>query len=157
MDEAVVFLRRPLGAAHPAPHPAWPDGFALFGLAEGEAAEAHALLLSTIGPTPTLLADPADWWGKTVADPEFSPDLCLVVRTASREMAGFALCWHGGFIEHLAIRPDLQGHGLGEHLLRAALLLLEEKGAGFARLRLPVSQREADFAATLERLGFTDE
>jgi ribosomal protein S18 acetylase RimI-like enzyme len=156
MDEA-LFLRRPLGPAHPAPHPAWPDGFALFPMAEGEHQIIHALLLAAYGDAGTYLPDADDWWAKTRLDAEFSSDLCLVVRDADRRAVAFGMAFTGGFINDLAVHADYRGQGLGEHLLRALLRALEDKGAALARLRCNAADDVGHRRATAERLGFQQE
>ncbi|MGV3649891.1 MAG: GNAT family N-acetyltransferase [Devosia sp.] len=157
MADEAVFLRRPLLAAHPAPFPAWPDGFALFGLAEGEEEAIHTLLRAAYGEASTLLADPADWWGQVSTDAEFSQDLCLVVRDADRKPVGFAFCWTGGFINDIAVAQSVRGKGLGENLLRASLKALERVGAPHARLRCQAEPEDGPLRSAAARVGFAVE
>ena len=157
MADEAVFLRRALSTAQPAPYPAWPDGFALFGLAEGEEPTIHALLRAAHGETSTHLADPADWWAQITRDPEFSRDLCLVVRDATRAPVGFALCWSGGFIAEIAVEHGVRGKGLGENLLRACLKALERLGAPHARLRCQAEPEDGPLRSAAARLGFVVE
>lgn len=157
MADEAVFLRRALSPAQPSPYPAWPDGFALFGLAEGEEDAVHALLRAAYGEASTLLSNPADWWGQVTSDAEFSRDLCLLVRDADRKPVAFAFCWTGGFINDIAVRQSVRGKGLGENLLRACLKGLERVGAPHARLRCQAEPENGPLRSAAARLGFVME
>ncbi len=81
----------------------------------------------------------------------------MLVSEADRRLAGF-LClmrWPQatGFIDDVAVRPDLQRRGLGEAMVRWALAWFHEQGMRRARLEVLLDNGSA--IALYRKLGFT--
>jgi ribosomal protein S18 acetylase RimI-like enzyme len=84
----------------------------------------------------------------------FQPDLFFVAEirgeVAGSVMAGYE--GHRGQINYLAVRPDLQGSGLGRELMEFAEQRLRELGA--PKINLQVRARNRAVVAFYEALGY---
>ncbi|MBT2501811.1 mycothiol synthase [Curtobacterium sp. ISL-83] len=149
-------LRAPIATV--APDPAAPDGYALSSFRAGDPAdEADWLALNAAAfahhpeqgrmTLEDLRAREADAW--------FSGDDLLLLRDAAGDLAGS--CWlkvEDGIGEFyaVAVRPDLQGHGLGGVLMRAGAARLAGRGLSAAALYVEGDNEPA--LALYRRSGF---
>jgi len=128
-----VALVRPAGA--PLAAPAGPDGFTIRPLAgESEVAAYTALHQAAFG-SPNMTAA---WRARTLQQPEYRPDLDLVVVAPDGRLAAFCLCWLAprrpaghpvGQVEPLGVHPDFRRQGLGRAVLLEGLRRLQAHGA----------------------------
>ncbi len=66
-------------------------------------------------------------------------------------MAGYE--GHRGWINYLAVRPDLQGRGLGRRIMAAAETLLKQ--AGCPKINLQIRETNAGVVRFYERIGYS--
>ena len=66
-------------------------------------------------------------------------------------MAGYE--GHRGWINYLAMRPDLQGRGLGRRIGAAAETLLKQ--AGCPKINLQIRETNAEVIRLYERIGYS--
>ena len=133
-------MTRPLAA--PLPEPRLPAGFTVRSVAGEEEVEAHVALhreaFDSANPTAAQRLS-------VMRDPEYHPDLDLVVVAPDGTLAGFCLCFIGreenarlgrseGWVEVLGTRPAYRTLGLGRALLLAGLRRLQASGIAVAVL-----------------------
>ena len=73
-----------------------------------------------------VAADYEEWFRSFTTDPEFDPSLCILA-FAEHELAGVVLCWSSSFVKDLCVAERWRNRGLGEALLRAAMLLFADR------------------------------
>jgi Acetyltransferases len=87
----------------------------------------------------------------------FQPDLFLVAvldgRVVGTVMVGYE--GHRGWINYLAVAPDLQGGGIGRRLMERAEEML--RALGCPKINLQVRRTNAQVVAFYERLGFKED
>jgi len=87
----------------------------------------------------------------------FQPDLLLVGtlddQLVATVMAGYE--GHRGWINYLAVAPEMQRHGIGRQMMDAAEAALRQLGCPKVNLQVRSSNR--DVIAFYERLGFVVE
>lgn len=130
----------------------WPPGVSLAPFSATLAPKAHALLLEGYAEgAGTVPADFDSWWAVTRHDPEFDASLCFCAVDGDR-LVGFALCWTSGFVKDIAVAADARGQGIGEALLRTALLAFKERGLSEVALKVHADNMAA--RRLYARLGF---
>ncbi|HEV2457455.1 MAG TPA: GNAT family N-acetyltransferase, partial [Ktedonobacterales bacterium] len=113
----LMHLRRPLDV--PFSEPRVPDGFTSRPLAGvADAAACAALQRAAFASANMTTA----WRLRTLAMPEYLPELDLVTVAPDGRHAAFCLCWlhsatHEAQVEPIAVHPDFQRLGLGHALL----------------------------------------
>lgn len=135
MDDVLVLSKR---LSDPDPDPApWPHGLALRPFGPSNAPGARALLNAAYARGGGDVAPFGPWWEALLADPEYDPDLCLVLEdTARSAVVGFAHCWTSAFVKDLAVDEALRGRGLGRGLMLRAFRLFRERGVAEVRLKV---------------------
>lgn len=85
---------------------------------------------------------------------QVNPEWFLVAEDASGVVATVVVGYEGhrGWINYLAVKPDLQRSGVGRQLMDAAEKLL--RAAGCPKINLQVRRSNAEAIAFYERLGF---
>jgi mycothiol synthase len=141
-----LVMRIDLGA--PPPAPAWPGGITAAPFRPGaDDADVDACVEEAFSHA---WSNQAEWRARKVADPRFDPALWIVAR-AGAEVCGVALCTDGehgvGYVNALAVRARSRRQGLGEALLRAAMVEFWDRGR--RRVGLGV---DSDNAAGVTRL-----
>ncbi len=150
-------LRAPVPTA--APDPAVPDGWSLAAFRTGDPDDERAWLTlnaAAFAHHPEQGRMTLEDLRAREADPWFSGDDLLLLRDASGELA--ASCWlkvEDGIGEFyaVAVRPDLQGRGLGGVLMRAGWGRLVGRGLDAAALYVEGDNEPA--LALYRRSGFT--
>jgi mycothiol synthase len=126
---SLVHLRRPLDV--PLPNPRMPEGFTLRPLAGADEAAACAALQRAAFASANMTTE---WRLRTLAVPEYLPELDLVAVAPDGRLAAFCLCWlhaaaHEAQVEPMAVHPDFQQLGLGHALLYEAFRRMRTLGA----------------------------
>lgn len=165
--KAVAAARAKTGAAA-----ASAPGIAITPMVIGEYDEVHALWLSCPGMGLNDVDDSRDGIARLLAR---NPETCLVARTpetrsasgagcagrdgrpgsGSGAIAGVILAGTDGrraYIYHTAVRPELQGRGIGRALVGAELAALRR--LGISKVALVAFKRNAPGNAFWERMGF---
>jgi ribosomal protein S18 acetylase RimI-like enzyme len=88
-----------------------------------------------------------------VAEPEPEPEPRTVASVVAAGMAGFD--GHRGWVNYLAVRPDLQGSGLGRTLMAEFERLLTDLGC--PKLNLQVRAGNEQVLGFYASLGYTDD
>ena len=126
-------MRRNLSEAVPAI--TWPTGLQLTRYHPERAAAVHHLMelgyLEGGGRVTTLEL----WQRQFESDPEYDPDLCLIVLDADGVVA-VCQCWTSAYIRNLVVHPRAQRQGLGRALLLQAFHAFKLRGEGFVDLRV---------------------
>ncbi|MFJ4219704.1 mycothiol synthase [Curtobacterium luteum] len=150
-------LRAPIPTA--APDPAVPDGFSLAAFRAGDPEDEAAWLelnAAAFAHHPEQGRMTLEDLRAREADPWFSGDDLLLLRDASGRLA--ASCWlkvedGTGEFYAVAVRPDLQGRGLGGVLMRSGWGRLVGRGLTAAALYVEGDNEPA--LALYRRSGFT--
>jgi ribosomal protein S18 acetylase RimI-like enzyme len=132
--------------------PVWPAGLVTTEWRDGAARRVHRLLRNAYSAGGGDVAAYDTWFRNFTSDPEFDGSLCILAWSGN-ELAGAALCWSSAFVKDLCVAECYRRRGLGEALLRAAMILVRERGA--ARLALKVDADNPSGAVRLyRRCGF---
>ncbi len=132
-DWSQVFMAR--SAAEPVPPAVLPEGFVVRPLAGLSEVEAYAELHRAAFGSPNMTAA---WRARTLEQPEYLPDLDLVIAAPDGQLVAFCVGWldhHApggavlGQVEPLGVHPDFQGQGLGRAVLLEGLRRLQAHGA----------------------------
>jgi ribosomal protein S18 acetylase RimI-like enzyme len=85
---------------------------------------------------------------------QVQPELFLVGEVEGRVVASVMAGYEGrrGWLNLLAVAPDLQGQGLGRQIVEAAETLLRERGCPKVNLQVRATNQEV--IAFYERLGY---
>ncbi len=143
-----VLLRRPGGL--PLPHPSLPPGFKIRPLAGADKVDAYVELHQAVFGSKNMT--PA-WRARTLARPEYRPDLDLVAVAPDGRLAAFCICWLtrgpggevSGQVEPLGVHADFRGQGLGRSILVEGLRGLQVHGAASVVVETD-NYRDAAFA-----------
>ncbi len=128
----VLFQRAATGLAE---QPALPPGFRIRPLGGEAEVEAYAALHRAVFQSENMTVG---WRRRTLAHPDYLPQLDLVLEDPAGQLAGFCVGWFcprgpqglpAGQIEPMGVRADLRGRGLGKALLAACLARLAGLGA----------------------------
>lgn len=143
-----VLLRRD-GRA-PLPQTALPPGFTIRPLAGAGEVDAYVELHQAVFGSKNMTAA---WRARTLARPEYLPDLDLVAVAPDGRLAAFCICWLNpgpagaatGQVEPLGVHADFRRLGLGRAILAAGLRRLGEHGAASVAVETD-NYRDAAFA-----------
>lgn len=139
--------------ASPLPSPL-PTGWSIRPLAGSDEVEAYvALHRAAFGSTNMTVP----WRRRTLAMPEYIPDLDLVIAAPDGRLAAFCICWlhpdgSTGQIEPLGVHPDFQQLGLGRAVLLEGLRCLRDHGATTALVEAYANNDSARYL--YESVGF---
>jgi len=148
-DWSQVFMERP--AAEPVPPAVLPEGFTVRPLAGPSEVAAYAELHRAAFGSANMTAA---WRARTLVQPEYLPDLDLVVAAPDGRLAAFCVGWLDrqgpdgtvlGQVEPLGVHPDFQGQGLGRAVLLESLRRMQEHGATLLTVETD-TYRDAAFA-----------
>jgi len=114
-----------------APSPAWPETLKSGRLSAENAASVYELLL--FGDA--HMADFSTWWRAFQQDPEYDPQLCLIVED-HQGIVAVAQCWTSAFVRHLAVHPRARRQGIGRLLLQRAFALFVLRNEGWLDLNV---------------------
>ena len=110
-----------------------PPGFNLRPLAGESEVAAYVDLQRLVFGTENMTVD---WRSRTLRQPQYLPDLDLVIEAPDGRLAAFCIAWldlqrtpPAGQIEPLGVHPDYQRLGLGSAILSEALCRLQQHGA----------------------------
>ncbi len=92
------------------------------------------------------------WWQKVSNDAEFDPALCFLAFDGDGRLVGAALCWTGGYLKDLAVRPEARRRGLAEALLRQVFGTFRARGAAHVDLKTDLVKNR-DAVRLYERMG----
>lgn len=135
-------LRLVRDLSEPLPAPSLPEGFKFRSLGGVEEAPAAVNLhRAAFGTTYLTVEDRLVW----MRDPDYEPELDLVVEAPNGHLAGYAYCIihpaetsangrQEGMTDPVAVHPDYQGRGLARSLLLEGMRRLKERGAQLAVL-----------------------
>jgi len=127
--------------------PAWPAGVLTTQWHDAAAPAVHGLLCRAYRRGGGEVdQDYTKWMSAFTTDPEFDPSACILA-WSGRELAGVALCWSSAFVKDLCVSESQRGRGLGEALVRAAMVLFANRGARVLSLKV-----EADNPSGAPRL-----
>jgi ribosomal protein S18 acetylase RimI-like enzyme len=116
--------------------PAWPRGVLASQWQDAAAPVVHELLCSAYRPGGGEVDQDCTRWVKTfTADAEFDPSACFLA-WSGRELAGVALCWSSAFVKDVCVSESHRRRGLGEALVRAAMVLFATRGAAALGLKV---------------------
>jgi ribosomal protein S18 acetylase RimI-like enzyme len=110
------------------------DGFHLRPLQGESEVEAYVELHQTVFETRNMTLE---WRSRTLQQPEYIPDLDLVLVAPNGQLAAFCVCWLAkgpngelsGQIEPLGVHPGFRRLGLGQAILSEGLRRLRSRGA----------------------------
>jgi ribosomal protein S18 acetylase RimI-like enzyme len=128
-----VLFRR--DAHLPPAYPPLPAGFRIRPLDGRAEVEAYVALHRAVFQSESMTSE---WRQRTLAHPEYLPNLDLVLTDPESRLAGFCIGWFTadgpnqqpcGQIEPIGVREDLRGQGLGRALLSECLAQLAAAGA----------------------------
>jgi ribosomal protein S18 acetylase RimI-like enzyme len=115
--------------------PPLPAGFQIRPLNGHAEVEAYVALHRAVFQSESMTNQ---WRQRTLAHPEYQPQLDLVLSDADGLLAGFCIAWltldgpdhqPAGQIEPMGVREDIRGRGLGRALIGACLVQLAAAGA----------------------------
>ena len=143
-----VLLRRPDGL--PLPAATLPPGFTIRPLAGADEVDAYVDLHQAVFGSKNMTGA---WRARTLARPEYRPDLDLVAVAPDGRLAAFCICWLNrrpggevsGQVEPLGVHADFRRQGLGRTILVAGLRRLQEHGAASVAVETD-NYRDAAFA-----------
>src|SRR5262245_48328243 len=116
--------------------PAWPTGVLATQWQDAAAPAVHGLLCSAYRRGGGEVdQDYMKWMNEFTADPEFDPSTCILAWSGP-ELAGVALCWSSAFVKDLCVSESRRGRGLGEALVRTAMVLFANRGAPALSLKV---------------------
>jgi ribosomal protein S18 acetylase RimI-like enzyme len=116
--------------------PVWPAGVTTTTWQGSAEPAVHRLLQSAYSRGGGEVAeDYAKWLREFTADTEFDPSSCILA-WAGPELAGAALCWSSAFLKDLCVAEWHRGQGLGEALVRAAMIVFADRGAPALALKV---------------------
>jgi ribosomal protein S18 acetylase RimI-like enzyme len=116
--------------------PRWPAGVVTTEWQDAAAPAVHGLLCSAYRRGGGKVdQDCTRWMNEFTTDPEFDPSACILAWTG-RELAGVALCWSSAFVKDMCVSESQRGRGLGEALVRAAMVLFANRGAPVLSLKV---------------------
>jgi mycothiol synthase len=126
---SVLHMARPL--ADVIPEPKLPDGFVMRGLNGEREVEPYVRLHRLAFGSNNMTAG---WRRRTLAAPEYVPELDIVAAGPDQQLRAFCVCWlspatRQGQIEPLGVHPECQGLGLGRAVLLEGLWRLQAHGA----------------------------
>lgn len=128
-----VWLRRPAGL--PVKEYRIPAGFTIRSLAGEAEVEAYVELHQTVFGTKNMTAA---WRSRSLRQPEYRPDLDVVVQAPDGRLAAFCIGWLNrtegqpvsGQVEPLGCRAEFRRYALGRVALAEVLRRLQAAGAG---------------------------
>lgn len=118
----------------PVPPFTLPAGFTVRPLAGEAEVEAYVALHRIVFGSPNMTVA---WRTRTLQQPDYLPELDLVVEAPDGQIVAFCICWftdrgpgHAptGQVEPLGVHPDYQKQGLGNAVLREGLRRLQSRG-----------------------------
>ncbi len=118
----------------PVPEAAVPEGFTVRPLRGQAEVAAYVELHRTVFGSPNMTVE---WRARTLQQPEYAPELDLVVEAPNGQPAAFCICWASaggprsaaaGQIEPLGVHPDYQHMGLGRAVLFEGVRRLQRRG-----------------------------
>jgi ribosomal protein S18 acetylase RimI-like enzyme len=133
--------------------PAWPTGVLTTQRQDAAAPAVHGLLCSAYRRGGgEVKQDYIKWLNEFTTDPEFDPSACILA-WSGRELAGVALCWSSAFVKDLCVSESQRGRGLGEALVRAAMVLFANRGVPALSLKVDVNN-PSEAPRLYQRCGF---
>lgn len=101
-----------------------------------------------------LTLSPSDTRPELAKKLERDPDLFLVAEEEQRIVGAVIGAWDGrrGWIYHLAVRPQMQGHRIGQQLMAEVEQGLRQRGA--LKVNLLVQRHNAKVVDFYQRLGY---
>jgi ribosomal protein S18 acetylase RimI-like enzyme len=136
MPEGSEVLRMQADLRRGTSAPRWPAGVLAARWQDAAASAVHGLLCSAYRRGGGEVdQDRVKWTNAFTTDPEFDPSACILAWTG-RELAGVALCWSSAFVKDLCVSESQRGRGLGEALVRAAMVLFANRGAPVLSLKV---------------------
>jgi ribosomal protein S18 acetylase RimI-like enzyme len=117
--------------------PVWPSDIIPTEWQDLAAPAVHDLLRSAYSRGGGDVEEYSTWFRAFTTDAEFDPSLCILA-WARQTLAGVALCWSSAFVKDLCVAEYRCRSGLGEALLRAAMVLFVERGAPRLALKVDV-------------------
>ncbi len=117
--------------------PVWPAAVRATHWQDTAAPAVHGLLCSAYRPGGggEVDQDYARWKDWFTNDAEFDPSACILAWSGG-ELAGVVLCWSSAFVKDLCVAESQRGRGLGEALVRAAMVLFADRGAPALSLKV---------------------
>ncbi len=128
-----VFMSMPLPASLPVK--TLPPGFLLRPLAGEREVEAYVELHQAVFESKNMNVE---WRLQTLQQPEYRPDLDLVIAAPDKRLAAFCIGWYDpsgpgdlpcAQVEPLGVHPDYRGLGLAQAILSEALRRFQVSGA----------------------------
>jgi ribosomal protein S18 acetylase RimI-like enzyme len=122
-----VFMRR--ASEIPVKDYRIPPGFTVRPLANEAEVEAYVTLHRVVFESKNMTVE---WRRRTLQQPDYRPDLDLIVAAPDGSLAAFCVCWlHGNEaqIEPLGCHPDYRRYALGRLALAEGLRRLQDAGA----------------------------
>ena len=118
----------------PVPEFRMPPGFVVRPLAGESEVEAYVELHQSVFESKNMTAE---WRGRTLRQPDYAPDLDLVVAAPDGGPVAFCVCWlnqsdgsvQGGQVEPLGCHADYRRYGLGRIALAEGVRRLQAHGA----------------------------
>ena len=143
-----VLLRRDGGL--PLPETALPPGFTIRPLAGAAEVDAYVALHQAVFGSKNMTGA---WRARTLARPEYRPDLDLLAVAPDGRLAAFCICWLNrspsgaitGQVEPLGVHADFQRLGLGRTILVEGLRRVRDHGATAVAVETD-NYRDAAFA-----------
>src|SRR5262245_18745041 len=120
----------------PVSPPVWPAGIITTTWQDGSAPDVHRLLRSAYSHGGgEVEQDHAKWRQAFTTDSEFDASSCILAWSGT-ELGGAALCWSSAFLKDLCVAERHRGRGLGEALVRAAMILFADRGVPTLTLKV---------------------
>lgn len=132
------------------PAPECPEALQMVTLSRKNAANVHELLKLSELDGGGHVADFDAWWQSFDEDPEYDPDLCLIVEDHLGIVA-VAQCWTSAFVRYLAVHPRARRQGIGRLLMHQAFALFARRDEGW--LDLNVMENNLPARGLYEQVG----
>jgi ribosomal protein S18 acetylase RimI-like enzyme len=115
--------------------PQWPPEIDVRSFTIDDAERLHSLLVHAYRHGGGSVPDLPTWTAQMTGDEEYDPTLWSLAQSHHR-LVGAVLCWTSGFVKDLVVHEAWRGRGLGEALLRHALISFAAREAPAVELKV---------------------